>query len=385
MKKKWKKPACSKGLKKMLLIMKLTAVFLFAGMMAIGASTYSQTTRLNFRLEKATLKDFFSKVEEISEFYFFYKADEVDLEKTVSLNIQDQTIDRILDNVLKETGLNYKIVDRYIVVSKNPMNENALSNWAQQQVTIAGTVRNQAGEPIPGATVMVKGTLTGTVTDINGRFSMVLPQNAQVLVFSFVGMRTQEIPIEGRTTFEITMTEELRGIDEVVVIGYGTRQKKDLTGAVSQISSDDIVKQNTLSPQMAMQGRMAGVFVSNPGSNPNARPTIRIRGVGTLGFNDPLYVVDGIPLTEGGASSSAARDQDLRGPINVFNMINPNDIESISVLKDASATAIYGVRASNGVILITTKRGKEGKARVEMSASYGIQNNWKRYDVATMQ
>ena len=385
MKKKWKKPAFGEGLKKMLLIMRLIAVFLFAGFMALGSTTYSQSTRLNFRLEKATLQEVFSKVEETSEFYFFYKNDEVDLTKTVSLDIQNQTIDKILDNVLRETGLSYKIVDRYIVVSKNPISENALNSWVQQQVTVAGIVRNQKGEPIPGATVVIKGTLTGTVTDLNGRFSIVLPQNAQALVFSFVGMRTQEIPIDGRTTFEVTMAEELRGIDEVVVIGYGTRQKKDLTGAVSQISSEDIAMQNTLSPQMAMQGKMAGVFVSNPGSNPNARPTIRIRGVGTLGFNDPLYVIDGIPLTEGGASSSATRDQDLRGPINVFNLINPNDIESISVLKDASATAIYGVRASNGVILITTKRGKEGKARIEMSANYGVQNNWKRYDVASMQ
>lgn len=385
MKKKWKNPAFGKGLKKMLLMMKLTTVLIFAGLMTMGATTYSQNTRLNFRLEKSTLRDFFEKVEEISEFYFFYKADEVDLEKAVSLDIQNQTIDKILDIVLRETGLDYRIVDRYIVISAAPIQRSELNRWAQQQITIAGMVKNQSGEPIPGATVMVKGTLSGTVTDINGRFSMVLPQNAQSLVFSFVGMRTQEVPIEGRTTFEITLMDELKGIDEVVVIGYGTRQKKDLTGAVSQITSEDITRQLNMSPQMSMQGKMAGVFVSNPGSDPNSRPTIRIRGVSTLGFNDPLYVVDGIPLTEGGATEASTRVVDLRGSVNVFNMINPNDIESISVLKDASATAIYGVRASNGVILITTKRGSSGKVKVNMSANYGIQNINKHYDVSSMQ
>ena len=384
MKKKWKNPAFDEGLKKMLLIMRLTAIFLFAGFMALGSSTYSQGTRLNFRLEKATLQEFFSKVEGISEFYFFYKDDEVDLETTVSLDIQNQTIDQILDNVLRETGLDYRIVDRYIVVSSNPMTNNALPNWVQQQVTIAGTVRNQAGEPIPGTTILVKGTLSGTITDVNGRFSMVLPHNAQVLVFSFVGMRSQEVAIDGKTVFEIILLDELRGIDEVVVIGYGTRLKKDLTGAVSQITSEEITRQVTMSPQMSMQGKMAGVFVSNPGSDPNSRPTIRIRGVSTLGYNDPLYVVDGIPLAEGGATEASARVADLRGSVNVFNMINPNDIESISVLKDASATAIYGVRASNGVILITTKRGSSGAVKVNMSANYGIQNINKRYDVSTM-
>jgi TonB-dependent starch-binding outer membrane protein SusC len=150
MKKKWKNPAFGKGLKKMLLIMKLTTVLLFAGLMVTGASTYSQTTRLNFRLENATLLDFFERIEEISEFYFFYKDDEVDLEKTVSVDIQNQTIDKILDNVLRETGLDYKIVDRYIVISGTPLQGSELNNWAQQQVTVVGSVKNQSGEPIPG-------------------------------------------------------------------------------------------------------------------------------------------------------------------------------------------------------------------------------------------
>ena len=261
---------------------------------------------------------------------------------------------------------------------------NSLNGGQAMQQQISGTVTSEAGEPLPGVSVVIKGTTRGTVTDPEGNFSLQAAGD-DVLVFSFIGMTTQEVPVNNRNSLDVVLREETVDVDEVVVIGYGTRQRSDLTGAVSQIDSEEISRQNTLSPQLAMQGRMPGVFISNPGSDPTARPTVRIRGVSTLGFNDPLYVVDGIPLTEGGAASGSSRDQDLRGNVNVFSMINPNDIESISVLKDASATAIYGVRASNGVILITTKRGSEGRARINVSARYGIQNVWKRYDMATVQ
>jgi TonB-dependent starch-binding outer membrane protein SusC len=265
-----------------------------------------------------------------------------------------------------------------------PNSNEGISTLNMQQNQVSGRVTNATGEPMPGVSVVIKGTTMGTVTDVNGNYSLPA-SSSDILVFSFIGMKSQEIPVGSRSSINVLLEEETIGVEEVVVIGYGTREKKDLTGAVSQITSDDITRQNTISTEMSMQGKMAGVYISNPGSNPYARPTIRIRGVSTLGFNDPLYVVDGIPLTEGKASSSFSRDIDIRGTVNVFSMINPNDIESISVLKDASATAIYGVRASNGVILITTKRGKEGKARVEVSARYGIQNNFKRYDVASIQ
>ncbi len=270
------------------------------------------------------------------------------------------------------------------LVAVKPANGLPLPGTSAAQPQVTGTVTSQTGEPLPGVSVVISGTSRGTVTGNNGNFT-VQAAGDDVLVFSFIGMRTQEVPVNNRTSIDVVLEEEAVGVDEVVVIGYGTRQRRDLTGAVSQISSDEITRQTTLSPQLAMQGRMPGVFISNPGSDPTARPTVRIRGVGTLGFNDPLYVVDGIPLTEGGAASASGRDQDLRGGVNVFAMINPNDIESISVLKDASATAIYGVRASNGVILITTRRGSEGRARIEVSARYGIQNVYKRYHMASIQ
>jgi TonB-dependent starch-binding outer membrane protein SusC len=254
-----------------------------------------------------------------------------------------------------------------------------------QQRTVTGTVTDgEGGGPLPGVSILVKGTTIGTASDVNGTYA-ISAAPSDVLVFSFIGFESEEETVGQRTVIDVTLAPSMEALQEVVVIGYGSRERKDVTGSIASITSEDITRDVRMTPELAMQGRMAGVFVSNPGSNPNARPTIRIRGVSTLGYNDPLYVIDGVPITEGGAGSGDARVQDLRGPVNIMNMINPNDIESISVLKDASATAIYGVRASNGVILIQTKRGKEGRARVNFSANYGVQNIRKRYDVLNTQ
>jgi TonB-linked SusC/RagA family outer membrane protein len=270
------------------------------------------------------------------------------------------------------------------VTAETISSEMGVSEVMQQRKKITGVVKDQAGESIVGASVAIKGTTEGTVTDLDGYFELEVSETMTVSI-SFVGYRTQEIPVQGKSSLQIVMAEDTQALEEIVVIGYGTRVKKDLTGAVSQINSDEITKQINVSPEFAMQGKMAGVHVSNPGSGPTARPTIRIRGVTTLGFNDPLYVIDGIPLTEGWASSTEAGASDVRSPVNVFSLINSNDIETISVLKDASATAIYGVRASNGVILITTKRGAEGKPKVNLSLNYGVQNIFKNYDLVSTQ
>ena len=265
---------------------------------------------------------------------------------------------------------------------KNMPNEEV---FQQQSIRITGKVTDK-GESLPGVSVVVKGTTTGTTTDNEGNYTINVPSESTILVFSYIGYTTSEFRVGTRSSINVELAEDVQVMEEVVVIGYGTRAKKDLTGAISQISSEEISRQVGLSPQLAMQGKMAGVFVSNEGSSPSARPTIRIRGVTTLGYNDPLYVVDGIPLTEGGSGPEAtSRERDMRGDVNIFTMINPNDIETISVLKDASATAIYGVRASNGVILITTKRGAEGKPRVNLTASYGIQNIYKRHKLVSQQ
>lgn len=380
MKKKltWRRSSmCHQFLRKM----KVTILLLLVSVAgAFAVDSYAQATKLSLRLSETTIKEVLHEVEEQSEFRFFYN-ETVNTDKKVTVDVKNKTIFDVLDEILDDTNIQYRVIGRQIALYNK---EDGFTGFVAQQLQVTGKVTGVSGDPLPGVTVLIKGTSTGTITNADGSFTLNALGN-DILVFSFIGMRTLEIPVNNQTNINVVMQEETIGIGEVIAIGYGTRQKKDLTGAVTQISTDEITKQNTLTPELAMQGRMAGVYISNPGSNPTARPTIRIRGVSTLGFNDPLFVIDGIPVTEGGASSSSSRDQDIRGPVNVFSMINPNDIESISVLKDASATAIYGVRASNGVILITTKRGKEGKARIEMSARYGIQNNFKRYKMASIQ
>jgi TonB-linked SusC/RagA family outer membrane protein len=366
--------------------MKITVFLLFISIAGVYAvDSYAQATKLTLKFNQTAIKEVLSQVEDQSEFRFFYNEN-VNLDKKVTVDLKEKTVFDILADVLLDTNIDYKVIGRQIALYKNG---ETFTGIADQQAPVAGKVTNQQGEPIPGVTVAAIATqggniLAGTVTNTDGEFSLQLPPTAKYLAFSFVGMQKQEVEMAGKTTFNIVLRDDAIGVDEVVVIGYGTRKKSDLTGSVSQIGSEQLTKEVKMSPELAMQGKMAGVFISNPGSDPTARPTVRIRGVGTLGFNDPLYVVDGIPLTEGGASTSSAGLQDMRTGINVFSMINPNDIETISVLKDASATAIYGVRASNGVILIQTKRGKAGKPKVSFTANYGIQNINKRYDVMSV-
>jgi TonB-linked SusC/RagA family outer membrane protein len=251
--------------------------------------------------------------------------------------------------------------------------------WSWAQTRVSGKIVDENNEPLIGVNILVKGAPAGTVSDIDGNYSFGLPDGATTLVFSYVGYRTQEVAIEGRSTIDMVMPQDIAGLEEVVVIGYGTRKRRDISASVSQITSKDIVKSVALSPEFALQGRTPGIQVQNATGDPNARPTIRIRGVGTIGFNDPLIVIDGIPLTEFGAGPAGGIAQaaagDLRGSQNLLNLINPQDIESISVLKDAAATAIYGLRASNGVILIETKRGQGlAKPQVSLSMERGVRN-----------
>jgi TonB-dependent starch-binding outer membrane protein SusC len=260
--------------------------------------------------------------------------------------------------------------------------------FAQQ--TVSGTVTDaNDGTPLIGATVMITGTTSGTITDINGKYTMSIPAGA-VLTFSYVGYVPQEIEVGNRTKIDIALGKSTTELEELVVIGYGSRQRRDVTSAISTVTSEDLVKTNSISPELAMQGRMSGVYVQSSGSEPFSRPTVRVRGTNTWGIADPLYVIDGVPITEygsgaeavyGASGMAAGAIQDLRSPINIMTMINPNDIESISILKDATAAAIYGVRAANGVILITTKKGKVGKPTVEFNFKYGIQNIPKTYEV----
>lgn len=258
------------------------------------------------------------------------------------------------------------------------------SSYAQQ--TVSGKVVDSASSlGIPSVNVTVKGTTRGTTTDASGIYRIAASQG-DVLVFSSVGFSPIEVTVGNSPAIStVVLASKNSQLNEVIVIGYGQRQKKDVTGAVSQVGAKEIEKSTAVSPELALQGRAAGVFVGSQGGDPQARTTIRIRGVNTFQNAEPLYVIDGVPIYEGGSGITSGAIGDIRSPINIFSMINAQDIESISVLKDASAAAIYGVRASNGVVLITTKKGKSGRPKVEASATFGVQNIPKTYSVLNTQ
>ena len=247
-----------------------------------------------------------------------------------------------------------------------------------QTSKITGVVTDDFGEPIIGVTVRVKNAQNGAVTDVNGRYSVNAPKNA-TLVFSFIGYRTQEVAVKGRTTVNVTLKEDSQMLEETVVIGYGAVPKRDLTGSVSSLKSEDLLKTNPVSVNQGLQGKMAGVNVSQSDGAPGAGINIQIRGANSFTTStEPLYVVDGMPYSMGEGRTT---DYGMKQSNNPLSTISPQDILSIEVLKDASATAIYGSRAANGVVLITTKSGAEGKAKVQLSANLSISNPVKRIDV----
>lgn len=250
-------------------------------------------------------------------------------------------------------------------------------SYAQQR-SVSGKVTDTSNQPLPGVTVVVKGTTQGTVTNADGDYTLTsIPDNA-TLVFSFVGMRTQEVTVGNKTSIDVTMEEETIGIDEVVAIGYGTVKKSDLTGSVSSVKAEELQATPITSIDQGLVGRAAGVMVTQTSGMPGATASIRVRGTSSLqGGNEPLYVIDGFPVYSGTGFGSTGGNTRLSG----LSTINPSDIESIEILKDASATSIYGARAANGVVLITTKSGKRGTDLITFDATYGIQNVSKKLDV----
>ncbi len=349
----------SYGVKKLFLIMRITLFILFVTLLNLKASpTYSQRTLLSLDVKDGTIKTLFETIENQSDFKFFYQDEQIfAFGKTVNLSVKKETVNQILDEVLVDSKLTYKIIDNHVLV---------YGKGEQETKKLTGVVKDATtGEVIPGVTVMVKGTTTGTITDVYGKYVVEVQEN-QTLVYSFVGMKNYEVVYDGRSVLDVTLEPDLIGLDEVVAIGYGTQKKSDLTGAIASVTPEEMKKFSTSDVSQMMQGRMSGVSVTSDGQ-PGATPTVRIRGFSTFGDESPLYVVDGVPLT-------GARD------------LNPNDIESMSVLKDASAGAIYGAAAANGVILITTKKGKKDMPlKITYSGYYGVDKIWQRVPVTNRE
>lgn len=248
---------------------------------------------------------------------------------------------------------------------------NEASQIAIQALSVQGTVQDENNQPLPGVNVVEKGTTNGTTTDVSGRFSLTVQDEKSVLIFSFIGYTPQEILVGGQTQFSIDLQPDLKALEEVVIVGYGTVKKSDLTGSVSSVKMEDLKGIPLTSIDQGLGGRAAGVMVTQTSGMPGATASIRIRGSSSLqGGNEPLYVVDGFPIYSGGGFGNTGGNVQLSG----LSSINPSDIESIEILKDASATAIYGARAANGVVLITTKSGKRGRDNISFESYYGVQN-----------
>lgn len=360
--------------------MKLTVLLLCISTLAGIASTgYAQSTKLTVIKENATVKSILDEIQNQSEFKFFF-SNEVDVDRTTSINMKNKAVFDILDELFKETNVNYVVFDRQIALVVQPKSgvNDDFSAIGMQQPAVKGKVTDAAGQPLPGVTVVVKGTARGTVTNADGDYSLTnIPEDA-TLVFSFVGMRTEEVAVGNQTTINVTMEEETIGIDEVVAIGYGTVKKSDLTGSVSSVKAEDLQATPITSIDQGLVGRAAGVMVTQTSGMPGAIASIRVRGTSSLqGGNEPLYVIDGFPVYNGTGFGNTGGSTRYSG----LSTINPSDIESIEILKDASATSIYGARAANGVVLITTKSGKRGTDLISFDATYGVQSVVKKIDV----
>jgi TonB-linked SusC/RagA family outer membrane protein len=352
--------------------MKLLTLFIFAVNMAFSASTYSQKTKIDLQVENSSLTEILNSIEKKSEFIFIYNASIVKANTKRSISVTDESVETVLNDLFQGLDISYRIDDRQVFLYKKedlkqtePSGSGTDAEQPQKK-SVSGKVTDEKGQTLPGVSVIVKGTTTGTVTDADGNFTLQVLPNAKTLEFSFVGMKSQEVVLGAKNTVNITLAEEAIGIEEVVAIGYGSVKKSDLTGSVGSVSSAKLTERPAINIEQSLAGRIAGVNVQTNSGRPGGRTNITIRGYSSINAaNDPLYIVDGIIWTGG------------------IGNLNPNDIESIDVLKDASSTAIYGTRGTNGVIIITTKRGKKGSMLVSYDNYVSL--SWlpkdRKYDV----
>jgi TonB-linked SusC/RagA family outer membrane protein len=365
--------------KKILTALKLICLFLILGVINASAGNYSQKAKLTISENDAPIIEIIKKIEQQTDFRFLYRNETVE-NKTVSINVRNSTIVKVLDKISGEADIKYAILDNNLIVI-TPVNNSKL-----QQITVTGSVSSETDDqPLPGVNVIEKGTQNGTVTSIDGTYTIDVSSEDAVLVFSFIGYLSVEIRVADQTTINIQLVKDIQKLDEVIVIGYGTSKKSDLTGAVVSVSEETLRSSVATNIDQALQGRIAGVQVTQNSGQPGGAASVRIRGANSItSSNEPLYVIDGIPFQGDGATIAGfdwSQGANGQNRVNPLSTINPNDIVSIEVLKDASASAIYGSRAANGVVLISTKHGTQGESKISYNMYYALQTLPKKLDM----
>lgn len=324
-----------------------------------AGNAHSQNAKVSIRMNNVKLDKILNEIENQTDYLFIYN-NQVDINKITSVKVKNEAVAQVLDRILSGTGINYELEGTHIILTTEAIKD---LHAQQQAKTVTGTVTDVSGEPIIGANIRIKGTTTGTITDIDGNFSIEAePQS--VIEVSYIGYLTQETVINNQKSIRFLLKEDTKTLDEVVVIGYGVQKKADLTGSVANINTEKLNTQSNANISQALQGKIAGVDIVSQGGAPGSGTRIMVRGIGTLNNASPLYIVDGMYM-------------------NSIDHINPNDIASIDVLKDASSAAIYGSRAANGVIIVTTKEGSntEGKPIIDLSVNLGISTASKFLDM----
>lgn len=325
--------------------------------------------KVNLSVDNATVVEVLKQIEEQTEFKFVYDRKVRRLHKTYDIAYRSVSLRSILELMAKDANLTFRRINHTISIDVRPEAPKRVVEVAF--VTVTGTVTDEFGIPLAGASVAEKGTANGTITDFDGNFSIDVEENA-VLEVSYLGYKPQEVAVDGRTTINIQLAQDATLLDDVVVVGYGTQRKTDVTGSIASVDSENFNKGIVANPGQLLQGKVVGVNVSNTSGEPGAAQDVIIRGVGSLrSGTTPLYVIDGFALDNTGTGIAS----------NPLNFINPQDIESIDVLKDASAAAIYGARAANGVIVITTKKGKAGRTQMDLSVTTGFSTLANEVDV----
>ncbi len=342
---------------KIIRIMRNSLILLFLTTFQLLAdNSYSQNTKLTLNLNDVSVEGVLNEIESQSEFYFLFNYKLVDVERHVDIQVENEPISNVLASLFEDQNIDYVVIDRQIILSPGEYLTRVKTKLQPRIIT--GTVTDDMGDPLIGVTVVVKGTTIGAITDINGNYEIDVPDDAKILVFSFVGMLTQEISIGNQTVISITMEAAYFDLEEVVSIGYMTQRKADLTGAVSIVPEEEVTKTQNSNLLQSLQGRIPGLNITTDGS-PTGDVIVTLRGQSSMTAGNPLIVVDGL-----------ATDMNLRD-------INAQDIASLQVLKDASSASIYGARAANGVILIETLKGKSGETRVTYNGKFGISQHYK--------